>query len=254
MTNLMQPDIVQMVREGMELDNEEFGPPSGWRFSDLGKCMRYQVMKRLGVPQPPHNSRTLFIFKMGHVIEETALNWLSKSKRADVLARQVKVDAPQFGASGRADALARLGNQLAPVEVKSTRDKALSFRIPYPNHELQAGAYAWFLGLPQAVLLYMGRDGAMEQAWVEVTDFLRNKISRQWEELNKWWNWTTELPPRLPKVMVDVKKGRKVIGQKEDLDKECYYCPFMKVCWNDDGTERELDQAADNADSPANVV
>lgn len=126
--------------------------------------------------------------EMGHVIEREALEWLSRSTNVDILSKQVKVALPQFSAKGTMDALGKLGNYLVPIEIKSTRDKALEYRIPYPNHEQQAGGYAWAINLPRAILLYIGRDGTFKQCWVENNQTLRDKIIPQWETLNLYWD------------------------------------------------------------------
>lgn len=248
----MNPDVTLMVQEGAALDDDQFDAPTAWRFSNLGKCYRNQVLDRLGVKKPALAYGTRFIFELGHVIEEIALKWLSLCDRVDILAKQVRVNAYQFGARGRADALVRMGNQLVPVEVKSTRNQALAYRIPYPNHRLQAGAYAWFLGLPRAVLLYIGRDGALAEAWVEVEQHLKDEISEHWETLNKFWEAAPDdLPPRLPLRTVDVKKGRKVVGQKQDLDSECGYCPYKNICWTGTVPNPVSDRLFEESPSPA---
>lgn len=248
------PDVTAMLMEGLnaESDEKQFGPPESWRFSDLGKCNRMQMMKRLGFHGPGFSAKTKFIFEMGHAIEQMALNWLRKVKRVDILATQVRVEASQFDARGSADALGRFGNQVAPIEVKSTRDKALEYRIPYETHKRQAGAYAWFLGLPRAVLAYIGRDGTLAHVWVEVTQELKEDIANQWMELGKYWaldfpsrmpNESDEsyynsiqsyLPPKIPPKEKTYKRsgpwgkaGTTVI----DIDPECGYCGFKKLCW-----------------------
>lgn len=241
-----------MLSEGLNTisDEKQFSPQSSWRFSDLGKCNRYQILKRLGFRGGEFSPKTKFIFEMGHMIEDMALNWLSRVKRVDILARQVKIEASQFDARGSADALARFGNQLTIIEVKSTRDKALSYRIPYETHKRQAGAYAMFLGLPRAVLAYIGRDGTIAHAWVEVTEELKNTIRHQWEVLEKYWSldlpdrngndkeYFTVLEPYLPLKLPHEEKIYKRAGPwgpagtvKMELNNECGYCAFKNLCW-----------------------
>src|SRR5688572_33360196 len=126
----MDFDLVAAADEGLRASMSEFGAPSHWRFSDLGKCLRCQVLKRLGFQNREKRSfKSNFILQMGNVIEREALEWISRSANVDILAKQVKVHIYQYDAKGTLDALGRIGNWLAPIEVKSTRDKALEYRI-----------------------------------------------------------------------------------------------------------------------------
>lgn len=250
------PNVTELMKEGLKIssDEKQFPTSTSWRFSDLGKCSRQQVLKRLGFHGEGFSPKTLFIFEMGHAIESMALSWLQKNKQVDILATQVRVEAPQFDARGTADAVARVGNQVVPIEVKSTRDRALEFRIPYETHRRQAGAYAWFLGLPRAVLAYIGRDGTLAHVWVEVTEELKEVISKQWQDLTRYWNLDIPdrasaetdlvyysrveifLPDRLPYEEFTYKK-RGPWGPagtvKKVLNNECGYCPFKDHCWGD---------------------
>lgn len=264
-------DLKGKLREGMRKD-ESKEHKDHWRFSDLGKCLRFQVMKRAGVKGAEHSDSTLFVFKMGHLIEKQALDWLYLSG-VDILAKQITVEAPDFDAKGHADALVRWGNQIVVVEVKSTRNKALEYRIPYPNHKKQASAYALYLNLPYAWLLYIGRDGAVEQALVMAKEE-QAAIEQEWRELNEYWKPIPEaleviknnrgepspdwfehvgvsLPPRKPKTEVEYKragpwgpKGTKKI----ELDPECGYCQYQKVCWGRNETGALPEEAGRGAD------
>ncbi len=181
-------DLVGSLDEGLRASLNTFGTPSAWRFSDFGKCPRCVILKRLGFHSGAKISlKSHFIMEMGHVIEEKALEWLSRSTNVDILAKQVRVQLPQHQAKGTMDALGKLGNSLVPIEVKSTRDKALEYRIPYKNHEMQARGYTWAINLPWAILLYIGRDGTIKQSWVENNQEGRDEIAAELDNLNLFW-------------------------------------------------------------------
>lgn len=214
----MDFNLVGAAEEGLRSSLSQFGAPSAWRFSDFGACLRCQTLKRLGFNQRTDrlSLKSLFNMEMGHVIEREALEWLSRSTNVDILSKQVKVALPQYGAKGTMDALGKLGNNLVPIEIKSTRDKALTYRIPYKNHEKQARGYAWAINLPRAILLYIGRDGTFAQCWVENDQAGRDAIAADLDKLNLYWD-----------SMPDRKEGQ----SDEDFyqDVEPYLPPAPKV-------------------------
>lgn len=257
-------DLVRVLEEAIREDRKDFGTPSSWRFSNLGKCLRYQVLNRLGVGGTPFKDETLSLFRIGDLIENDTLPLLGKKLvviTRDVNGRQVRAVMPEYDASGSLDALIVLDGEMGPLDVKSTRDSALSYSdLPYENHKKQVAAYALALGFVHSWLLYLGRDGAKKWFKVRAADY-EQAIKTEWAELSFWWRSALEfpvdefhrdegLPPKKPKVQATKKvKGQKVPfvyeidgpwGRKGDpkyeLDNECVRCPYLNRCWGEDAT------------------
>ena len=259
--------LVQTLNEAIRADLNDFGTPSSWRFSDLGKCLRYQVQKRLGIGGAPFSDDTLSIFRLGNIIEDDILGVLGKRivvLTRDINGKQVKVRVPEYDAAGSLDALAIIDGELVVLEVKSTRDRALSFGdLPYTTHARQAAAYAIFLGLVHAYVLYIGRDGSKRAFKLVASDY-EQEIKKEWAELGAHWNKITDammtslagpfegaLPPKLPKVQATktTKKGGVTTktpfvyeidgpwGKKGDpkyeYANECTRCPYSENCWGE---------------------
>lgn len=240
--------ILEQYILGLHRNNEEkqYGPPKHWRMSNLGKCPRYQVLQRLNLKGKPFKDDTLFIFEIGHMIEEMVMRFLGSL----VVARQTTVVADKFDAVGHLDALILKDNELFPLEVKSTRDAALGYRTPYETHKKQASAYALYMGLKRSVVLYLGRDGAYAEAIVEAEP-QRAAIENEWRLLNTVWEQLGErldneseddyyvrnesiLPPKLPVVeKTYVKSGRwgKAGDIKTTIAAECARCPYTNRCF-----------------------
>lgn len=236
------PDLDALFDEAISEDADDYGPPEHWRFSGLGKCPRAQVMERMGVPRTPFSVKTRILLKIGHLLEDQALKWLGS--KVDIIAKQVTVDAPQWDARGHLDALVRLDNEIAVVEVKSTRDRGVEY-APYDNHVLQATAYAIFLGLPTSFLLYVGRDGARKFVECRPSVEIERKIKNEWSMLTGYLR-AGVVPPKLPWVQAAKKvNGKDVpfvyersgpwgeIGTpKLEAPKQSSYCSYagQQVC------------------------
>lgn len=266
MTELL--DVAGLLDEAILEDTNDFPPPTSWRMSDLGKCLRMQVLKRQGVVTPePFTVKTRTLFRIGNLLEEEVLKWLSRKFQVitkSATGDQIKVSAPGYDARGSLDGIGIDNEGMFPIEVKSTRDRGVDY-APYETHDLQATAYALFLGLMRACLVYIGRDGARKVCWVYVTPKKEQRIKTEWAELAKWW-LTDELPPVKPKVRAKKKvKGVWVdftyevngVGfqkgePKYELDPECSRCPYLNFCWGDAhaaaadrGTETQAAESAD---------
>lgn len=216
-------------------------------------------MERMGYEKTPFDVKTRVLFKIGHLLETQALKWLGT--RIDILATQVKVEAPEWDARGHADALARIGNDIVPIEVKSTRDRGVEY-APYPNHVLQVSAYAIFLNLPTSFLLYVGRDGARKFVECRPSLDVERKIKNEWALLGGWFR-SGVVPPKLPWVQSTKKVNGKEVpwvyersgpwGEagtpKLEPPKASGYCPFagQTVCCGSKGESddvRELPEGA----------
>lgn len=261
-------DLVAVLEEAIREDRKDFGTPTSWRFSNLGKCLRYQVLNRLGVGGAPFKDETLSLFRIGDLIENDTLPLLGKKLvviTRDVNGRQVRAVMHEYDASGSLDALIVLDGEMGPLDIKSTRDSALSYSdLPYETHAKQVAAYAIALGFVHSWLLYLGRDGAKKWFKVRAADYEQD-IKKEWAELRFWWNSIAEamrlssrnddfeggLPPKKKQVQATKKvKGEKVpfvfersgpwgeAGQpKMELDNECQRCPYINRCWGESETE-----------------
>jgi len=223
-------DLVRLVDISIEAEDEQFqfGPAQTWRCSNLGRCLRAQVMDRMGVPKAQMSTKTLVLLRIGTLLERKVVEWLGR--QIPVLATNVKVDIPQYDAAGSADALIRVGNEIAVLEVKSTRDRGVEY-TPYENHVLQADAYRIFLGLPLAFLYYMGRDGARACHVILPDADREQRIRREWDTLGMLLD-RGETPPRLP--WVQATKKVKIEGKEVEV-------PFVyerSGAWGEAGTPK----------------
>lgn len=265
-------DLADVVTEAIADDRKDFGTPTNWRISNLGKCIRYQVLNRLGVtPTDPFSATTLSLFRMGDLIEEDTLNLLGNKVTIitrDVHGRRIPVEVPAFHAKGAIDALVVVDGKMAVLEIKSTRDRALSFGdLPYQTHEKQTRAYAHFLGLKDGYLVYRGRDGAVKAFHVDATDV--TDITAEWIELERWWHGVTVgalvepsgLPPKKSLIQATkTVKGKKVPfvyeksgpwgdagDPKMELDSECERCAYRTYCWGVEGEAARAEGGAEVA-------
>jgi len=247
-------DIEAEFDKVIQDDSEDFGAPESFRFSDIGKCHRYQILKRRNEVAPePFTVDTRILFKFGNIIEPVVLKWLSKVHGIQIISRtdgtdprtgkpaQIKAAAPEYDARGSLDALGIADGEIFPVEVKSTRSRALQFGLPFTTHDLQATAYALFLGLRRSLIVYLGRDGGRRLLWVYVTNEKEQLIKREWAKLATWL-LSDELPPVKPKIQATKKvKGVNIpfvyeVGPnrgepKMELDSECSRCSYLNYCW-----------------------
>ena len=199
--------LTGLFDQAISEDTDDFGPGQSWRFSNLGKCPRAQVLDRMGYERTPFDVKTRVLLKIGKLLETQAIQWLAS--KVDILATQVKVEAPEWDARGHADALMRVGNDLVPIEVKSTRDRGVEY-APYHNHVLQATAYAIFLNLPTSFLLYVGRDGARKFAECRPSLEVERKIKNEWALLGGYLR-SGVVPPKQPWVQATKKVGNKEV-------------------------------------------
>lgn len=204
---MKSPDLQVLFDEAIAEDTDDFGPPKHFRFSNLGKCPRAQVMERMGCEKTPFDVKTRILLKIGRLLETQALEWLAT--KVDIIAKQVTVEAPEWDARGHADALARIGNDIVPIEVKSTRDRGVEY-APYPNHVLQVSAYAIFLNLPTSFLLYVGRDGARKFVECRPSLDVERKIKNEWALLGGWFR-SGAVPPKTPWTQATKKVGGKEV-------------------------------------------
>jgi CRISPR/Cas system-associated exonuclease Cas4 (RecB family) len=245
----MTLDILGKLEEAIRDSSGDFAPPTAWRFSNIGKCLRAQVLQRRNEVTPePFSTNTRILFKVGNLLEPVVLSWLEKSgiqvisnTDAD---RQVRAEAPEYDARGSLDALGILDGEVFPIEIKSTRTRGLDFGLPYETHELQATAYALFLGLSRSLICYVGRDGGVRLCWVYVTPEKEQRIKREWAELSRYF-LSGEIPPVKPLVQATKKvKGvsvpflyerdgawGKAGDPKMELDNECGRCSYQSHCW-----------------------
>ena len=244
-------DVLAVLDDAIENDRRDFGPPTAWRFSSLGKCKRQQYLARRNEVAPePFTVKTLTLFRIGDLLEKQAVEWLSQAKGIQVISRtdggsQIKVAVPEFNARGSLDGLVITDGEIAVLELKSTRDRALEYGdLPYHTHRLQALGYAYYLGLSRACIVYLGRDGAKKVFWETVTPAIVQEIQTQWAELERFW-LAQEEPPRLDLVQATkTVKGEKIPfyyekdgpwgktgDPKLELPSECGYCSYQSYCW-----------------------
>ena len=117
-------------------------------FSDLGKCFRMRILKRLNIPQYPMDNRGLRVCTMGNQIEKLVINALVKAK---ILRKaQIPIYFGEF--SGRLDAEVIAYEDTRTIECKSIHSGGFHYMLedepPHRHYIYQVIGYGLFRGNP----------------------------------------------------------------------------------------------------------
>lgn len=194
-----------------------------WFASELGRCLRSQVFRRLGAPKSqPIN----YAFKMLANDGIAAHNWREEAARKMncILETETHIRDENLRYKGRFDLLAFLNNELYVIDIKTQNPKAFSIRKQKSENEKieefqkrQIGSYIYFMKrrypmLNKGLLYYYDRAyGEREEYIFELTDDLVDKILGELNMLNSHW-----ADNKIPVV--------------KRPTWNCKFCPYKKIC------------------------
>lgn len=128
-------------------NTEEVVVSDWWRSSGLGSCMRGRFLQRLlaGAVLPAYDNRTLGVFRMGHITEESVIELLRQSEDW-ILFTQGEMEDPQLNLRGHFDAVLININthQIILGEVKSKNSRAFKYTLKDGaaiHYKMQAHSY-----------------------------------------------------------------------------------------------------------------
>jgi CRISPR/Cas system-associated exonuclease Cas4 (RecB family) len=211
-----------------------------WWATDLNSCLRGAFYRRKGLPPtsiiPPER---MGIMEVGKIVEEWIVNKVKLS--GNLIAEQLRVEAPEYEASGKIDLILDEGGRPVLYEIKSTNSFSFKYKVkskePQPQHKLQALFYLWRLrnyghpDLPQVNfsningrLIYVSRDDLSRLVIpVDYSENAVQQIVEQLEVLNSSWK-KDELPPVPDPVIYDKDKG------KWGINWVCDFCGYHELC------------------------
>lgn len=189
----------------------ESRPQEHFYFSDLGKCFRQRILRRLNIPQYPMDNRGLRIINMGKLVEKFFLNVLRKAKV--LKATNEKIWFGEF--SGRTDAKVIAFGDERRIEIKSINSKAFHYmkdneRPPHIHYLYQAIGYGKLKGDRFVHLDYVSRDDLCYREYILCVDKYRQEVTKDMLKLKHYWR-TKTFPSAIP--------------YNEAM---CAYCPFFK--------------------------
>ena len=211
-----------------------------WWATDLNSCLRGAFYRRKGLPPtsmiPPGR---MGIMEVGKIVEEWIVNKVKQS--GNLVAEQLRIEAPEYEASGKVDLILDEGGKPVLYEIKSTNSFSFKYKLknrqPQPQHKLQALFYLWrlrnyghqdcpevdFSNL-QGRLIYVSRDDLNRLIIpLDYSEAAVKPIIDQLEILNTSWKMD-ELPPVPEPVIFDEEKGKWIINFV------CDFCAYHELC------------------------
>ena len=129
----------QLLKE----DDSEY--PDYWRGSSAGYCMRYNIFKRLHIPEVPETledkPRQIGTLRCGTAIHEVVQS-LTKSAKLSV-EQESELKSKEWDMVGHFDDLIKFPNgDLVLVDYKTVNSKAFNYPLELKNtHRMQVGSY-----------------------------------------------------------------------------------------------------------------
>lgn len=211
-----------------------------WWATDLNSCLRGAFYRRKGLP--PISVITpdrMGIMEVGKIVEEWIVNKVKQS--GNLVAEQLRVEAPEYEASGKVDLILNEGGRPVLYEIKSTNSYSFKYKLknrePQPQHKLQTLFYLWRLrnhghkdishvDFSNLIgrLIYVSRDD-LNRLIIPV-DYSQESIKpviEQLEILNSFWK-KDELPPIPTPVIYDEERG------KWGINWVCEFCAYHELC------------------------
>ena len=211
-----------------------------WWATDLNSCLRGVFYRRKGLPPISVISPDrMGIMEVGKIVEEWIVNKVKQS--GNLVAEQLRVEAPEYEASGKVDLIIDEGGRPILYEIKSTNSFSFKYKIknkePQPQHKLQTLFYLWRLrnhghqeishidlSNLEGRIIYVSRDD-LNRLIIPV-DYSENAIQpivEQLEILNKSWQ-NDELPPIPEQIIYDEERG------KWGINWVCDFCAYHELC------------------------
>lgn len=220
--------------------NREPYAKKSWWATDLNSCLRGAFYRRKGLPPISVISPDrMGIMEVGKIVEEWIINKVKQS--GNLIAEQLRVEAPEYEASGKIDLIIDEGSRPILYEIKSTNSFSFKYKMknkePQPQHKLQTLFYLWRLrktGHPELPgvnfsnidgrIVYVSRDD-LSRLIIPVNyseEAVKIMIS-QLEILNTSWK-KDELPPAPEPVVYDEERG------KWGINWVCDFCAYHELC------------------------
>ena len=206
----------------------------------MNSCLRGAFYRRRGLPPTSVISPDrMGIMEVGKIVEEWIVNKVKQS--GNLVAEQLRVEAPEYEASGKVDLIINEGGRPILYEIKSTNSFSFKYKIkskePQPQHKLQALFYLWRLRktghqeLPEVNfsnlegrIIYVSRDDLSRLIIpVNYSEAAVNSIVEQLEVLNSSWK-NDELPPVPEPIIYDAERG------KWGINWVCNFCSYHELC------------------------
>ncbi len=177
--------------------------------------------------------------EVGKIVEEWIVNKVKQS--GSLVAEQLRVEAPEYEASGKVDLILDEGGRPVLYEIKSTNSFSFKYKVknkqPQPQHKLQTLFYLWRLrnhghqdcpGVDfsklEGRLIYVSRDDLNRLIIpVNYSEEAIKPIIDQLEILNSSWKMD-ELPPIPEPVVFDGERGKWAINFV------CDFCAYHELC------------------------
>ena len=203
----MDLKITSIIDEAI-LQNGQREPKeiTSWHCSALGSCLRGVYFQRLGMPRDNEiTAREVSSMKVGSLIhnyiQTILIESLKDNKEINVEA-EVRVDIPEFGATGYADIKITNGNSEI-IELKSTNKDSFAFikkQGAKDNHQMQLWTYLYGLNIKQGRIVYLSKDYMDKQEFIIRLDDkeLESKVRNEFDLLNRAWE--EQDPSLLPLV------------------------------------------------------
>ncbi len=206
----------------------------------MNSCLRGAFYRRKGLPPTSVISPDrMGIMEVGKIVETWIVDKVKQS--GSLIAEQLRVEAPEYEASGKVDLILDEGGRPILYEIKSTNSFSFKYKIknkePQPQHKLQALFYLWRLRktghseLPgidfsnlEGRIIYVSRDD-LNRLIIPVTysEETIKPVVEQLEILNSSWK-KDELPPVPEAIIFDEEKGKWTINWV------CDFCAYHELC------------------------
>ena len=238
-----------------------------WWATDLNSCLRGVFYRRKGLPPTSVISPDrMGIMEVGKIVEGWIVDKVKQSGK--LVAEQLRVEAPEYEASGKVDLILDEGGRPILYEIKSTNSFSFKYKVknkePQPQHKLQTLFYLWRLrshGHPEIShidlsnlegrIIYVSRDD-LSRLIIPV-DYSENAVKpiiSQLEILNSSWK-KDELPPVPESVVYDGERGKWTINWV------CDFCSYHELCAGRDWrilAEREVKERNGVMDNSEKVI
>ena len=211
-----------------------------WWATDLNSCLRGAFYRRKGLPPtstiPPDR---MGIMEVGKIVEGWIVDKVKQSGK--LVSEQLRVEAPEYEASGKVDLILDEGGRPVLYEIKSTNSYSFKYKLkskkPQPQHKLQTLFYLWRLrnyghrdmshvDFSNLIgrLIYVSRDDLNRLIIpVNYSEEAVKPIIEQLEILNSSWK-KDELPPIPAPVLYDEERG------KWGINWTCEFCAYHEIC------------------------
>lgn len=220
--------------------NREPYVKKSWWATDLNSCLRGAFYRRKGLPPISAISPDrMGIMEVGKIVEEWIVNKVKQS--GNLVAEQLRIEAPEFEASGKVDLILNEGGRPILYEIKSTNSYSFKYKLknrdPQPQHKLQTLFYLWRLRKTghselsevnfsniEGRIIYVSRDDLNRLIIpVNYSDIEIKPVIEQLQILNDSWK-KDELPPVPEQIIYDEERG------KWGINWVCNFCAYHELC------------------------